>query len=79
MRSRPYQKNDNRFVEQKNSSLVRAYLRKDRFDSAEQCQMMNLLYDHMWVYYNLFQPVMRLEEKQILPQETWRLQGEAQI
>lgn len=32
-RSRPYQKNDNRFVEQKNSSLVRAYLGYDRLDS----------------------------------------------
>ncbi|MDP2663622.1 MAG: integrase [Dehalococcoidia bacterium] len=70
MRSRPFNKNDNRFVEQKNSSLVRAYLGKDRFDSAEQCEMMNFLYDRMWVYYNLFQPVMRLEEKQILPQES---------
>ena len=69
MRSRPNQKNDNRFVEQKNSSLVRAYLGKDRFDTAQQCAMMNFLYDRMWVYYNLFQPVMRLEEKQVLPQE----------
>lgn len=28
MRSRPYQKNDNRFVEQKNATLVRAYLER---------------------------------------------------
>ena len=70
MRSRPSNKNDNRFVEQKNSSLVRAYLGKDRFDTAQQCQMMNFLYDQMWVYYNLFQPVMRLAQKQILPQES---------
>lgn len=69
MRSRPFNKNDNRFVEQKNSSLVRAYLGKDRFDTAQQCAMMNFLYDQMWVYYNLFQPVMRLAEKQVLPQE----------
>lgn len=69
MRSRPFDKNDNRFVEQKNSSLVRAYLGKDRFDTSEQCTMMNFLYDQMWVYYNLFQPVMRLAEKQLLPQE----------
>lgn len=70
MRSRPFNKNDNRFVEQKNSSLVRAYLGKDRFDSAEQCAMMNFLYDQMWGYYNLFQPVMRLAEKQFLPQDS---------
>ena len=32
-RSRPYQKNDNRFVEQKNSSLVRAYRGHERLDT----------------------------------------------
>ena len=31
-RSRPYQKNDNRHVEQKNSPLVRAYLGFARLD-----------------------------------------------
>lgn len=63
MRSRPFHKNDNRFVEQKNSSLVRAYLGKDRFDTPAQCERMNHLYDKMWLYYNFFQPVMRLKEK----------------
>ncbi len=32
-RSRPYQKNDSRFVEQKNSTLVRAYLGYQRLDT----------------------------------------------
>jgi hypothetical protein len=62
-RSRPYHKNDNRFVEQKNSTLVRAYLGYDRLDTAAQTAAVNQLYDKMWVYYNLFQPVMRLREK----------------
>ena len=62
-RSRPYQKNDNRFVEQKNSTLVRAYLGYDRFDTAAQTQLANVLYDKMWFYYNFFQPVMRMSEK----------------
>lgn len=62
-RSRPYQKNDNRFVEQKNDTLVRAYLGNQRFDSTEQCAAVNALYDQMWVYYNLFQPVLHLIEK----------------
>jgi hypothetical protein len=57
-RSRPYQKNDNRMVEQKNDSLVRHYLGHWRFDTAEQVQAINLLYERMWLYYNLFQPVM---------------------
>lgn len=62
-RSRPYQKNDNRFVEQKNSTLVRAYLGTARLDTAAQTAALNGLYDQMWVYYNLFQPVMHLKEK----------------
>jgi len=66
-RSRPYHKNDNRFVEQKNSSLVRAYLGDDRLDTVAQTIAVNQLYDKMWVYYNLFQPVMRLAEKIITP------------
>jgi hypothetical protein len=62
-RSRPYQKNDNRFVEQKNATLVRAYLGQARLDTLAQTDALNRLYDQMWVYYNLFQPVMRLREK----------------
>jgi transposase InsO family protein len=62
-RSRPYQKNDNRFVEQKNSTLVRAYLGTTRLDTVEQTAALNALYDQMWVYYNLFQPVLHLREK----------------
>jgi len=62
-RSRPYQKNDNRFVEQKNATLVRAYLGQVRLESQEQATALNALYEQMWVYYNCFQPVMRLREK----------------
>lgn len=68
-RSRPYHKNDNRNVEQKNSTLVRAYLGFDRLDTVEQTQVLNLLYDKMWLYYNFFQPVMHLTEKTFLPAE----------
>jgi hypothetical protein len=71
-RSRPYNKNDNRFVEQKNSTLVRAYLGNDRLDTVEQTLAVNQLYDKMWLYYNLFQPVMRLTEKTLLPAEGQR-------
>ena len=66
-RSFPYHKNDNRFVEQKNSSLVRAYLGYDRLESVAQVQAVNQLYDKLWVYNNLFQPVMRLKEKVLVP------------
>jgi len=66
-RSRPYHKNDNRFAEQKNSTLIRAYLGNERLDTTAQTLALNHLYDRMWLYYNLFQPVMRLEEKIIIP------------
>jgi hypothetical protein len=67
-RSRPFHKNDNRHVEQKNATLVRAYLGYDRLDSVAQTLASNQLYDKMWVYYNLFQPVMHLAEKKIVRQ-----------
>ena len=62
-RSRPYHKNDNRFVEQKNATLVRAYLGHLRLETADQVTALNALYDDLWVYYNLFQPVLHLVEK----------------
>jgi hypothetical protein len=68
-RSRPWQKNDNRFVEQKNQSLVRAYLGFDRLDSLAHVQLVNQLYDKMWLYYNLFQPVLHTVEKSLLTAE----------
>ena len=66
-RSRPFHKNDNRFVEQKNSSLVRAYVGDHRFDTTIQVLVLDELYEKMWVYYNLFQPVLRLAEKTSVP------------
>jgi len=35
-RSRPWRKNDNRFVEQKNHTLVRSFLGNERLDSVAQ-------------------------------------------
>ncbi len=66
-RSRPYFKNDNRFVEQKNSTEIRAYVGYDRLDTVDQTNLLNQLYDKLWLYYNLFQPVMRLKEKNVVP------------
>jgi hypothetical protein len=63
-RSRPYQKNDNRIVEQKNDTLVRAYVGYDRLDTREQRDALNVLYEQLWVYYNLFQPVLHLIAKE---------------
>ncbi|MCP4306139.1 MAG: transposase family protein [bacterium] len=71
-RSRAWQKNDNRFVEQKNDTLVRRYLGYDRLDTVEQTRLLNQLYALMGLYYNAFQPVMRLAEKIVLPAQNGR-------
>lgn len=76
-RSRPWQKNDNRFVEQKNDTLVRAYFGHERLDTPAQCQAMNTIYDQMWVYYNLFQPVLHLVAKEVVEGKVKRKWDEA--
>ena len=68
-RSRPYEKNDNRFVEQKNDTVVRKHFGHARFDSVAQVRAMNAIYDDMWLFYNFCQPVMRLKDKIIVNQE----------
>ena len=66
-RSRPYHKNDNPFIEQKNSALIRAYLGHERLDTVAQTLLLNELYEKMGWYYNLFQPVMRVVDKTVIP------------
>lgn len=63
-RSRPYQKNDNRFVEENNHSLIRSYIGHDRLDTQAQLNALRQLYEKLWLYHNFFQPVMRLQEKE---------------
>src|SRR3989440_4115500 len=77
-RSRPYQKNDNRNVEQKNDTLVRQYFGQLRLDTPEQVAAGNALYERMWLYYNLFQPVMHLSEKIVEGDKVRRKWDEAQ-
>jgi hypothetical protein len=66
-RSRPYHKNDNRFVEQKNSSLVRYYVGDIRLDTVAQTQALERLYQQLWLFNNCFQPSLRLSSKETLP------------
>ena len=77
-RSRPYQKNDNRHVEQKNDTLVRQYFGELRLDTPEQIAAGNALYERMWLYYNLFQPVMPLTDKTVEGDKVRRKWDEAQ-
>lgn len=63
-RSRPYKKNDNCFIEQKNSTHIRRPLGYLRFDTEEEQEIINDLYrNELRLYKNFFQPVMKLKEK----------------
>jgi len=62
-RSRPYRKNDNCFVEQKNYSIVRTTVGYYRYDQPHQIQLLDQLYQLLRLYTNFFQPSMKLREK----------------
>jgi hypothetical protein len=62
-RSRPYHKNDNRFVEENNSSLVRAYIGHGRLDTLPQLTILRDIYKDLMCYHNFFQPVMKTIRK----------------
>lgn len=63
-RSRPYKKNDNAHVEQKNWSQVRQLFGYDRFDEPKLVDLMNNLYANEWSQMqNHFCPTLKLKEK----------------
>ncbi len=62
-RSRPYRKNDNCFVEQKNNSIVRRSVGYARFESAQALDALNALYDCLRLLVNFFFPSAKLLEK----------------
>ena len=62
-RSRPYKKDDNAHVEQKNWTHVRKLLGWDRYDTLEALKAINSLYQQLRIFQNLFQPSMKLRHK----------------
>ena len=63
-RSRPYKKNDNCHVEQKNWTHVRGLFGYDRFDHEELVKIMNDIYmNYHNVLNNFFVPQLKLKEK----------------
>jgi hypothetical protein len=62
-RSRPYRKNDNCYVEQKNWSVVRRAVGYARYQTPQHCQLLNELYQLLRNYNNFFMPSMKLVEK----------------
>ena len=63
-RSRPYKKNDNCYVEQKNFTHVRELFGYDRFEDEELVPLMNEIYSQIWnPLLNFFLPNMKIKEK----------------
>lgn len=64
-RSRPYEKNDNAHIEEKNWTVVRRYLGYERFETLEILSLLNELYKGVWYkYINYFLPSVKLKDKQ---------------
>jgi len=63
-RGRPYRKNDQAFVEQRNGSVVRRWVGYDRYRSKAACTLLHRLYAALRPYVNFFQPVQKLVHKE---------------
>jgi hypothetical protein len=64
-RSRPYKKNDNCWVEQKNRTHIRNIIGYLRYDTKQEMNIINDLYrNDLRLYKNFFQPVIKLMSKE---------------
>ncbi len=63
-RSRPYKKNDNAHIEEKNWSIIRQYLGYNRFEQVELVEELNQIYTSEWrLFMNFFRPSSKLQKK----------------
>jgi hypothetical protein len=71
-RSRPYKKNDQAYVEQKNWSVVRNPIGYDRFETQDELNLLSAIYEDLRLYVNFFQPVLKLIGKEQIDGRTVR-------
>jgi hypothetical protein len=76
-RSRPYQKNDQAHVEQKNWSVVRHTIGYDRLETPEELALLRSIYSDLRLYINFFQPVLKLVGKERIDGKTVRTYDQA--
>ena len=62
-RSRPYKKNDQAWIEQKNGSVVRRLVGYGRLEGAAAAEALSTLHDTARLYVNFFQPSFKLKSK----------------
>jgi hypothetical protein len=77
-RSRPYQKNDQAHVEQKNWSVVRHTVGYDRWETEQELALLESIYDDLRLYVNFFQPSLKLIAKERLGNKTLKRYDPAQ-
>jgi hypothetical protein len=77
-RSRPYKKNDQCHVEQKNGTVVRRIVGYDRYEGRAACQQLASLYGVLRLYVNFFQPSMKLISKERVGAKVTRRYDQAQ-
>ena len=69
-RSRPYKKNDQAHVEQKNWSVVRHTVGYDRWETEQELALLESIYDDLRLYINFFQPSFKLIAKERIDNQT---------
>jgi hypothetical protein len=69
-RSRPYKKNDQAHVEQKNWSVVRREVGYDRWETEQELALLKSIYDDLRLYINFFQPSFKLIAKERIGKKT---------
>lgn len=77
-RSRPYKKDDQAHIEQKNWTHVRKLIGWDRYDTQSAVDALNDLYRNEWrLFCNLYLPSVKLEQKIRVGSRTKRVYGKA--
>ena len=77
-RSRPYKKDDQAHIEQKNWTHVRKLIGYDRYDTQEAVDALNDLYRNEWrLFCNLYLPSVKLEKKIRVGSRIKRIYGKA--
>ena len=69
-RSRPYHKNDNCFVEQKNGAVIRTYIGYARFDTPREYAALARVYQSLCPLLNFFIPTKKLVSKTFFGSKT---------
>ena len=69
-RSRPYKKNDQAHVEQKNWSVVRHTVGYDRWETEQELVILESIHDDLRLYINFFQPSFKLSAKERIGNKT---------